>query len=188
VDLRADTKLKLGSYGVHLDAQLESVEKVDEAKAYTKAVKADDAEVPLHLWNKRTRSPGVTREKQDAALTAFWKIGHCWFLRGLTRDCSVHMRRTHGKHWPRQPRSWPDGELAKVGKDQRTIAGILWHATHTNWFEFHAGSRLVHLRFSIRYREMARDGVPVFFERPGPNSREFQPPMADEMTRAMAKD
>jgi hypothetical protein len=35
---------------------------------------------------------------------------------------------------------------------------------------------------------MARDGVPVFFERPGPTTREFQPPMADEKTRAMAKD
>jgi hypothetical protein len=35
---------------------------------------------------------------------------------------------------------------------------------------------------------MARDGVPVFFEWPGPTSREFQPPMADEKTRAMAKD
>ena len=68
------------------------------------------------------------------------------------------------------------------------IAGILWHATHTNWFEFHAGSRLVHLRFPIRYRKMARDGVPVFFERPRPTSPEFQPPMADEKTWAMAKD
>jgi hypothetical protein len=188
VDLQAGTKLKLGSYGVHIDAQLESVEKVDEAKAYAKAVKADDMEVPLHLWNKRIRSPGVTREKRDAALTAFRKLGHRWFLHGLTCNCSVHMRRTHRKNWPTQPRSRPDEELAKVGKDQHAIAGILWHATHTNWFKFHAGLHLVHLRFSIRYREMARDGVPVFFERPGPTSREFQPPMADEKTQAMAKD
>ena len=98
MDLQAGTKLKLGSYGVHIDAQLESVEKVDEAKAYAKAVKADDMEVPLHLWNKRIRSPGVTREKRDAALTAFRKLGHRWFLRGLTRDCSVYMWRTHGKN------------------------------------------------------------------------------------------
>jgi hypothetical protein len=130
VDLRADTKLKLGLYGVHVDAQLELVEKVDEAKAYAKAVKADDAEVPLHLWNERIRSPGITREKQDAALTAFWKLRHRWFLRGLTRDCSVHMRRTHGKNWPTQPQSRPDGELAKVGKDQRDSRNIVACHSH----------------------------------------------------------
>jgi hypothetical protein len=46
VDLQADSQLKLGLCGVHVDAQLEAVEKVDEAKAYVKAVKADDAESP----------------------------------------------------------------------------------------------------------------------------------------------
>ncbi len=187
-DLQAGSQLKLGSYGVHVDAQLKAVEKVDEAKAYAKAVKADDAEVPLHLWNERIRSPGVLREKRDAALTAFWKLGHRWFLRSLARDCSMHMRRTHGGNWHTRPQSWHDGELTKVGKDPRAIGGILWHATHTNWFEFHAGLHLVHLCFPIRYHEMARDGVPVFFERPGPTTREFQLPMADEKTRAMAKD
>ncbi len=116
-DLKADSQLKLGSYGVHMDAQLKAVEKVDKAKAYTKAVKADDTEVPLHLWNERIRSTGVTPEKQDAALTAFWKLGHRWILRSLARDCSVHMRRMHGGKWHTQPWSWCDGELTKVGKD-----------------------------------------------------------------------
>jgi hypothetical protein len=175
-DLQADSQLKLSSYGVHVDAQLEAVEKVDEAKAYAKAVKADGAEVPLHLWNERIRSPGVTREKRDTALTTFWKLGHCWFLRGLAHDCSMHMQRTHGEKWHTRPRSRRDGELTKVGKDQCAIAGILWHATHTNWFEFHAGLRLVHLRFPIRYRKMARDNVPVFFERPGPTTLNFNRP------------
>ncbi len=70
-DLRTNPKLKFGLYGMHVDLQGEAVEKVDEAKAYAKAIKADDAEVPLHLWNERIRAPGVTQEKRDAALTAF---------------------------------------------------------------------------------------------------------------------
>jgi hypothetical protein len=98
------------------------------------------------------------------------------------------MQRAHGVNWHTRPRSWHDGEPTKIGKDQCAIAGILWHATHTNWFEFHASLRLVHLRFLIRYCEMARDGVPVFFERPGPMTLEVQPPMADEKTRTIAKD
>jgi hypothetical protein len=56
---------------MHVDSQQEAVEKVDEAKAYAKAIKADDAEVPLHLWSERTRAPGVTQAKGDAVLMAF---------------------------------------------------------------------------------------------------------------------
>jgi hypothetical protein len=52
-------------------------------------------------------------------------------------------------------------------------------ASHTTWFEFHAGSRLVHLHFPIRYRLMARDGVPVFFESPDPTMKGKQPIIAD---------
>jgi hypothetical protein len=65
---------------------------------------------------------------------------------------------------------------------------MLWHTTHTNWFEFHAGSCLVHLRFPIRYQKEARDGVEVFFEWPKPTIREAQPLIADAKTQTMVKD
>jgi hypothetical protein len=69
--------------------------------------------------------------------------------------------------------------LTETGQDWLAIASMLWHATHTNWLEFHAGSRLVHLRFPLRYRASTRDGIPAWFERPGPTSREAQPVIAD---------
>jgi hypothetical protein len=65
---------------------------------------------------------------------------------------------------------------------------MLWHTTHTNWFKFHAGSRLVHLRFPIQYRTMARDGVLVWFEKPGPATCEAQPLIADPALHAKAKE
>ncbi len=40
---------KMGSYGVHGDAHRESLLLVEEAKAFAKAVKVDDAEVPEYL-------------------------------------------------------------------------------------------------------------------------------------------
>jgi hypothetical protein len=40
---------RMGSFGVHGEAQRESLCLVEEAKAFSKAVKADDAEVPMHL-------------------------------------------------------------------------------------------------------------------------------------------
>ena len=65
---------------------------------------------------------------------------------------------------------------------------MIWHTTHTNWFEFHAGSRLVHLHFPIQYRTMVRNRVPVWFKKPGPATREAQPLIADPALRAKAKE
>jgi hypothetical protein len=49
-DLRANPNLKIGSYGIHVDAQHNALTKIVEAKAFAKAVKADDTEVPVYLW------------------------------------------------------------------------------------------------------------------------------------------
>jgi hypothetical protein len=65
---------------------------------------------------------------------------------------------------------------------------MLWPTTHTNWFEFHARSRLVHLHFPIRYRTMACDEVLVWFKKPGPATHEAQPLIADPALCAKAKE
>ena len=57
-DLRDDPSMRFGSYGVHINAQCDALKKVAEAKEFAKAVKADDAAVPKHLWNDRIRWPG----------------------------------------------------------------------------------------------------------------------------------
>jgi hypothetical protein len=44
---KANKKLKMGSYGIHVDSQLEALRKVKEAKEFAKAVKADDAKIPV---------------------------------------------------------------------------------------------------------------------------------------------
>ncbi len=85
--------------------------------------------------------------------------------RVLVRDCLDYMK---AMHHPREPNLWgrprrsSGGQLNQKGRDREAIAGILWHSFHTNWFEYNAGSRLIHFRFSERYRNMARDGVEVF--------------------------
>ncbi len=40
---------RMGSFGVHGDVQRKSLRLVEEAKVFSKAVKADDAEVLMHL-------------------------------------------------------------------------------------------------------------------------------------------
>ncbi len=97
-------KLKMGSYGIQVDLQLESLQKIKEAKEFAKAVKADNAEIPVYLWNDRIRSPGIIREERDAALTRFRKLGHQVFMRGLVCDCTEYMQRTYGPTWGPMPR------------------------------------------------------------------------------------
>jgi hypothetical protein len=75
----AREKQKLGSYGVHGDAQWESICLVEKAKAYAKAVKLDDMPVPEHLWNDRVKALGIAKETRDKALAGFWNLGLHWF-------------------------------------------------------------------------------------------------------------
>jgi hypothetical protein len=58
-------------YGIHGDAQRDLLLKVEEAKEFAKAVKADDGEIPLFLWNNWIKAPGVPEARKDAALDSF---------------------------------------------------------------------------------------------------------------------
>ena len=83
VKARAEVKpAKLGSYGIHGDAQRELFLKVEEAKEFAKAVKADDAEIPLFLWNNGLR-PQESRRREE---TPHWTHFESWALRGLCGD------------------------------------------------------------------------------------------------------
>jgi hypothetical protein len=86
-DVRANSTLRMGSYGIHVNAQQDLLEQIVKAKTYAKAVKAEDTAVPVHLWNDWIRMPAGTKEEtRNAALDAFRALGHRWFLKGLIRD------------------------------------------------------------------------------------------------------
>jgi hypothetical protein len=48
---------KIGSYGILGDAQLETLQRIVEAKDYAKAVKADDGNIPVHAIQRRNEMP-----------------------------------------------------------------------------------------------------------------------------------
>ena len=52
---------------------------------------------------------------------------------------------------------------------------IVWRAANNGWFEYPLGSRLHYFRFPVKYRILARDGVPSFFVRAGPRKLLPQP-------------
>ncbi len=116
-DVRANPSLRMGSYVIHINAQQDSLEQIVKAKAYAKAVKADNAAAPVHLWNNWIRTPAGTKEEtRDAALDAFCALRHRWFLKGLIWDAITYICKTYETGWAR-PRHAKDGELTKFGKD-----------------------------------------------------------------------
>jgi hypothetical protein len=181
-------KRKLGLYGVHSDAQWESICLVEEAKAYAKAVKLDDVPVPEHLWNDRVKASGITKEMRDKVLAGFWNLGLCWFKSALKRDCADFLARAHGVDWTSKPRKGRNSDLTKLGQDQHAIANLVWHSTHTNWLEFNAGSRLVFFWFPQQYRREVRDGVRKFFKQPGPTTRRAQPIIQDPVIHSKIRE
>ena len=79
---------KMGSYGVHGNAQRESLRLEEEAKAYAQAAKANDAEVPTHLWNDRIVMPKITKEWWDRALAGLRKLGFRRYHKSWSRTAS----------------------------------------------------------------------------------------------------
>jgi hypothetical protein len=65
-----------------LTASKQTLEQITQTTIGLKAVKADDAEVPVYLRNRRIigDNPLASRER---ALNGFRKLGFRWFLRRL---------------------------------------------------------------------------------------------------------
>jgi hypothetical protein len=180
--------LRLGSYGVNSDAQQELLHLVGEAKAFAMAVKFDDAEDPTHLWDDQILMAGMPQDQRDRALASFWELGFNLFRQGLVKDCCAFLSWQHGKDWMKGRQCEGNRALTGLGRDQDAISSMLWHLGHTSWFEFHAGSHLVHFRFLARYRREARDGVRAFFAKPDPTMWCAQPIIKDCDIRAKIKD
>ena len=178
---------KIGTYCILGDTQLESLQRIEEAKEFAKTVKADNTEIPVHLWNDRVKAPGISKEKQDDALTGFPKLGLCLFLQVLVKDSAAHMKLTHGPDWMGKPRQRWDGVLIELGRDQLAIANLLWHLTHTSWFEFNTGSRLIRMRSPLQFWRMTRDNVPAWFTKPGPTTKGKQPKTEGETREKIGK-
>ena len=102
-------------------------------------------------------------------------------------DCGAYLVNKYGEEWCKEPHK-KDGKLTELGRDQLAITNMIWHTTNTNWFEYKSGTRLHHLRFPLRYRKIARDGVPIYLESDGPTSMDDQPLINDKVKRARIRE
>lgn len=167
-------------------ASQNTLEAITKATIGLKAVKADDAEVPTYLWDLRVLGPNPEARKLKA-MHGFRLFGQVVFLRCLRKDCTARLEHKFGRAWRFMSCTTPSGKLTRIGREKEAIRNLLWHASHASWFEYHCGSHLYHFRFPIHYQRMARDGVPIYFEKPGPSIMNPQPDFPDPAVRERVK-
>ena len=134
-----------------------------------KAVKANNAKIPMHLWNNRVNVPGLPKGRMDKALDAIQQLGLRFFKISSLTDCCKYTARMHRLNWKTKPqRDVKGGALNNLGRDQDAMANLLWRSS---WFEYNARLHLVHFRFLERYPKEVWDGVRPFFEKSRPTTR-----------------
>lgn len=178
-------------------APREILESVEASTIGKKAVKADEAEVPVHLWDMRiarhltpeskAKVEALCPQCKARAWNGFREFGLRMFRKALYRDCMMYLETEFTRNWKLMSTRSDSGKLTRLGKELEAIRNILWHACQASWFEYHRGSRVHHFRFPIRYRTIARDGVPIYFQKHGPTTKQAQPGFADETIRDRVK-
>jgi hypothetical protein len=121
--------------------------------ANLKAAKADDAEVPKHIWNDRIDSflkNRIRRDLLDAALESIRKLGHKWWLHLVIRSFW---------RWRRGPSIY-----ARQGASLEGGLDAIRRATCSSWWEWDHGSRIHFWRWPEEYLATARDGIKPRFK------------------------
>jgi hypothetical protein len=146
-------------------------------EAHRQAVKADDADVPVALWDKRiwganAHDPGLVsafRQRHTdkcplasirSGLLAYWRV-LVW------RDLRGHMQRTHGSNWLKST-------CPEASQDRQQGRDCLVKASAADWWEWKGGSTLFFWRWTPEFRQMARDGQPLWVGEPQPRYRRPQ--------------
>lgn len=158
-----------------------SVESIAEDKKFSKAVKSDDAEVPVDLWNERLFTPEVKvmcepycEACREAAANKLREVGLMMYRRSLRKDCIMRITTLFGEGWMSAPRVNKDGSPTQLGVELTAMTNILWYASEATWFEHKSGSTLHYFRFPPIYQRLAKEGIPIFFEKQGPTSKTRQ--------------
>jgi len=90
------------------------LEKIADSTVGKKAVKADDAAVPVHLWNDRINTP-TGAESTQGCLEGCRELELRVFRRALYLDCLDYLQATYGEHWQTLEQKKGRHRLTKLG-------------------------------------------------------------------------
>ena len=79
-----------GLFGLVIDTQCDLLRRIREAEEFAKALKSDDAQVLVYLWNECIGgwlSKEESEEARERAFCGFRAMGWRCFMRGLHFDC-----------------------------------------------------------------------------------------------------
>jgi hypothetical protein len=156
-------------------------EKLKQEHDLAKAVKSDNAEVPVELWDQAV-CKGPPSSDKKAALTTLRAYILSRYQRWLWLEAWAYLRDQHGDDWP--------GEVQRGNwkfKDATAVHNILWWAAWNDWFKYPLGSRLIFFWFPMRYCNQAKWGVKIFYKCKGPSSRQQQPPFKSDEKEVLKK-
>ena len=150
-----------------------------------RAVKSDKAEVKKEWWDEAVFGGSPSEKEVKAADTLRESLLRRW-ASNVMDDCGQYMRDQHGAKWfgsedqPMKPLRDKGGNLTNLGMDLEGVSDIMWRAFNADWFNYPVGSRLHFMRFPEKYRNLARDGAPVYFESEGPTQKRPQRDMPED--------
>jgi hypothetical protein len=131
-----------------------------------KAVKPDNLEVPVGLWDAAVckRDPAPIKKK---ALTSLQGFMLCLYQRQLWQEARGYLINNHRKDWILEMKR----KNQRVAKETDAIRDIIWRAAKNEWFKYPASLRLIFFCFPDCYRTQALRGVRVLFTSKGPTSK-----------------
>jgi hypothetical protein len=148
-----------------------------------KAAKADDAEVPVYLWNERVlRNTQPNRCSQEVARGLDFIRSHLLLPRwrvNLLRGFLKYMGEEHGAGWKLDLHPGPE-----LSRDLAAGRDALTKGMGTSWWNWDAGSSLFFWRWPRSFRTEARDGTPIWVCDTLPNYRRPQREERDPVRRA----
>ena len=154
-----------------------------ESTVSDKAVKADKAEVPRHLWDERVAKvseavwtryasgDAISKKVVEDAIDALRKMALQMWKRRTCRSFFTWFKALTRKGDNRKD-LWRDGLEA------------LTFVRASGWWEWIGGSGVLFWRWPTIYQDEMRIGVPPYFIGPPPLSMERQPPYASDVIKA----
>ena len=139
----------------------------EEQTDVVKSVKADDAEVPIGLWNKQIfigSSLGIDydpsiHDKPLEVLRELWAMR--WYRKRLFHSFSSYMRKQHGINWAHALVSARRSRLTnnlEIRLDGEVGCDALSRAINARWWTWDFGSTLIFWRWPTEVIKEARDG------------------------------
>jgi hypothetical protein len=159
------------------------LDKVRAEHDMAKAVKADDPQVPVYLWDEAVwgREP-MDRELKALSTLQYFLLMVYW--RRLGRDLRSYMGSKFGQEWLALGHA---GENRGAKLEVEAMEEMLWRAAENKWFEYPLGSTLLYFRFPSRFRMQALERVRVYYMDEGPTSKWRQPPVGRRRSKYCAR-